>query len=334
MASFVEIRHQRLRDGICFGQDRCMEIGALVDPVLHRQDGNVFYADHLSTEDLKQQFSWDSKFDFSRLVDVDFVWDNHRPLKECVQGQFDYIVASHVGEHVPNLIGWIDQICDVLTPNGQLRLALPDGRYSFDMKRQETRLSDLLAAWMKKSHCPETHLVLDFALNKVDDQLAASMHAYQVNEFNASEFDSQFPFVEALQWGERTLDPNHYEDVHCWVLHLNLFAKLMIPLAQHDILRMACAGWYNITPPHIHEFMVYLSPEPDKAKRIASWENLYQQTKNTVSMDYSMSSQVQQLQAENLQLKEELNSVYRSSSWRITAPLRAMMMRIKNKSKT
>lgn len=330
MVSFVEKRHQFLRCGIAFGQDRCLEIGALVDPVLRRQDGNIFYADHLSTENLKKQFSWDKKFNFERLVEVDYVWDNHQPLKECVKGSFDYVIASHVGEHVPNFIGWINQIGDVLTPNGQLRLALPDGRYSFDMKRQESRLSDLLAAWMKKSYCPETHLVLDFALNKVDDQLVQDMHRRYIKDFDASDLPSQFPFSEVLEWGERTLNPNHYEDVHCWVLHLNLLARFMIILSKNNLIKMACAGWHDIDPPNTYEFIVYLTPEMDTEKRVASWEDLYIQTKKaTVSYDKLTQETIELFKQENIQLREELNSMYASSSWRITAPLRAIMKRLK-----
>lgn len=330
MVSFLERRHAALRHGIKFGQDRCLEIGALVDPVLLRQDGNVFYADHLSTEDLKKQFSWDKAFDFDRLVKVDYVWDNHQSLKECVDGVFDYIVASHVGEHVPNLIGWLDQINQILTPNGQLRLALPDGRYSFDMKRQVSKMSDLLAAWLRKSYCPETHLVLDFALNKVDDALVQEMHQRYIKDFDASELPSQFPFSEVLEWGERTLNPNHYEDVHCWVLHLNLFAQFMIFLTQNDLIQMACAGWHDIDPPHSYEFMVFLTPEIDRDKRVASWQDLYHHTKKTKnSCDLQDQELIDQLHKENTQLKEEIHSVYQSSSWRITAPLRTIIKRLK-----
>lgn len=332
MVSFLEKRHQVLRNGINFDQDQCLEIGALVNPILHRQDGNVFYADHLSTGGLKKQFSWDKNFDFDRLVSVDFVWDNHQPFKECVGREFDYVVASHVGEHVPNLIGWIDQISNVLTAKGQLRLALPDGRYCFDMKRQDSRLSDLLAAWMRKSYCPETHFVLDFALNKVDDQLVQDMHIRYVKDFDTSELPSQFPFHEVLQWGERTLDPKHYEDVHCWVLHLNLFAKFMMTLTQHDILKVACAEWHDIDPPHSYEFMVFMTPEEDKEKRVASWKEVYLQTKRNLPKHHQQSQkEIEILDQENTQLKEELRSMYASSSWRITAPLRAIMHRFKGK---
>lgn len=330
MDIFLQTRYKRLRADIQFGQDRCLEIGALAHPILHREDGNIFYVDRLSKEALKKQFWFDADCQSDQLVDVDFVWEQHHSLKESVKGSFDFIIASHVAEHVPDLIGWINQIAEVLTPTGQLRLVFPDGRYSFDMKRQASRLSDLLSAWMKKLNCPDTHLVLDFALNKVEDHDPSTIHSCPIGTFDASKFASQFDFVEALEWGERTLDPTHYEDVHCWVLHLNLFAQLMILLSQHDIIKMSCVGWYDIELPLIHEFIVFLSVENDRDQRVGSWKKLYKKTQPLIQeIVKETDSLSKHLQQENAQLKEELHSVYQSSSWRITAPLRAIMKRLK-----
>lgn len=330
MDIFLKTRYERLRADIHFGQDRCLEIGALAHPILKCEDGNIFYVDRLSKEELKAQFWYDPNCQSEKLIDIDFVWQQSKTLKECVKDSFDFVIASHVAEHVPNLIGWINQIADVLNPTGQLRLVFPDGRYSFDMKRQSSRLSDLLAAWMRKLDCPDTHLVLDFSLNKVDDHCPSTIHSYSADEFDASEFESQFEFIEALEWGERTLDPNHYEDVHCWVLHLNLFAQLMISLVSNDIIKLSCVGWYDIEPPLIYEFMVFLSPENDREKRIASWKNLYEQTKTPQKVtEKVINDQLDDLIKKNQQLKEELDSMYTSSSWRITAPLRMIMKQFK-----
>ncbi len=52
----------------------------------------------------------------------------------------DLLVASHVIEHVPDLITWLREIASVLKPTGQARLAIPDRRYTFDLLRVETQL--------------------------------------------------------------------------------------------------------------------------------------------------------------------------------------------------
>lgn len=57
------------------------------------------------------------------LAPVDVVWLD-RPLKDCVDGSFDLIVAS-----------------EVLSAGGEIRLMLPDARFSFDALRPPTRLA-------------------------------------------------------------------------------------------------------------------------------------------------------------------------------------------------
>lgn len=322
MEPFIALRRANLRKDIQFNQDRCLEIGALVDPVLHREDGNVFYADHLSNEALEKQFAWNKNFDATCLVHVDYVWKNNHTLKECVEGQFDYVIASHVAEHVPDLIGWIEEIRQVLKPGGQLRLVLPDGRCSFDMKRQPTRLADLLAAWLKKSKCPETHLVLDFVLNKIDDQDVPKIHAKYGLYPDKENLKSQIPFSEVLEWGERTLIPGHYEDIHCWVLHLNLFAKLMMDLAEQGLVKMACVEWFDIDPSNIsYEFATFLVSETDQEKCVRSWADIYEKTKylpNQLTLS-------QNLKQDNIKLQQELAAIRDSFCWRVTAPLRQLV---------
>ncbi|MCT6879775.1 MAG: methyltransferase domain-containing protein [Commensalibacter sp.] len=335
MTSIFELRKANLRRDIDFTTARCMEIGALNKPIIQPNEGNILYADHLSIEGLKKQFAWDTTIKPEDLAPVSVIWQE-KPLKDCVSGQFDYVIASHVGEHVPNLIGWINEIQEILKPNGELRLALPDGRFSFDAKRQLTRLSDLLAAWMKNLRCPDTHIVLDFALNKIDDSYAG-LDLLNQDPSNLDRIKPQFPFSEVLMWGERTLDPNHYEDVHCWVLTPGHFAKLMLPLAQNDILKMACVSFVDTVAPGL-EFIVNLSPEENREKRVASWKKLKREAKdlipnstqaNLLHGQQNLQTQCQELQEEVNQLKSQLEAILHSHSWRCTAPLRRISKKFK-----
>lgn len=322
MEPFIALRRERLNRGIRFAHARCLEIGALIDPVLCRENGNVFYADHLSTEELKEQFAWNTNFDSRQLVEIDYIWKKECALKECVDGQFDYVIASHVAEHVPDLIGWIEEIRQILKPDGQLRLVLPDGRYSFDMKRQPTRLADLLAAWLKKSTCPETHLVLDFALNKINDKDIPRIHAEYGLYPDKENLESQIPFSEVLEWGERTLIPDHYEDIHCWVLHLGLFVKLMMNLAEHGLIKMACVEWFDIDPSKLsYEFTVFLVSEKNREKCVESWKEVYEK----IRISPYQFSFAQHLEQENIKLKQELTAIQNSFCWRVTSPLRQLV---------
>ena len=69
-------------------------------------------------EEIRRKYADDPNVDVARIVNIDLVADG-RPLAEVVGGQrFDYIVASHVFEHVPL------QMRDLLSHGGFLSVAL------------------------------------------------------------------------------------------------------------------------------------------------------------------------------------------------------------------
>jgi SAM-dependent methyltransferase len=125
-----------------------LEIGPLDSPIVTREMGNVRYVDHASTEELKVKNRGNRFVNLDRIVDVDFVW-GARTLPELVgaEGPFDYVIASHVIEHVPDLVGWLNEVRAILRPQGILSLAIPDKRYCFDHYRPPTTVADALEAY-------------------------------------------------------------------------------------------------------------------------------------------------------------------------------------------
>jgi trans-aconitate methyltransferase len=59
---------------------------------------------------------------------IDWVWTPGKRLRSCIPAHvaFDYCVATHVMEHVPDTIGWLNQIFEVMHDGAVLALALPD----------------------------------------------------------------------------------------------------------------------------------------------------------------------------------------------------------------
>ncbi len=123
-----------------------------------KQSGTVFYVDHCDTEALKMRWSTDANVDVSKLH-VDAVWGgdslreaiDRSPLaqKANLQGcLLDYIVASHVIEHVPDMITWLREIGAILKQSGTVRLAIPDKRYTFDIRRRTSSITDIVDAFV------------------------------------------------------------------------------------------------------------------------------------------------------------------------------------------
>lgn len=85
-----------------------LEIGPLNNPVVKKEDGSVRYVDFADTETLRAK-PYDKTINPSDIVDVDYVW-GIQPLKEIIGDPVEYIIAAHVIEHVPDLVGWLHDL--------------------------------------------------------------------------------------------------------------------------------------------------------------------------------------------------------------------------------
>ena len=114
-----------------------IEIGALWRRFPVPSRARVWYLDREATGDLREHYS-----DIKRFVRPDVVADAvDIPF---AAGQLNFIIASHVLEHLtlplPALKGWYD----ALAPSGTLLLKVPDKRFTTDAPRKRTRLDHLL----------------------------------------------------------------------------------------------------------------------------------------------------------------------------------------------
>lgn len=58
--------------------------------------------------------------------------------------RFNWTVSSHVMEHVPDPIGWLSEIFEVLKPGAVLSLALPDKKFCFDVLSRSVAYSGVV----------------------------------------------------------------------------------------------------------------------------------------------------------------------------------------------
>jgi SAM-dependent methyltransferase len=138
-----------------------LEIGALSTPVLRPPHANIRFVDHADQATLRAKYANDPNVAINDIVWVDAVWGD-RTLAECFPGErFDYVIASHVIEHVPDMIGWLSEIANVLRPGGRLILAIPDRRYTFDVLRRETSLADLIDSHFRGTRRPTPGQIFD-----------------------------------------------------------------------------------------------------------------------------------------------------------------------------
>ncbi|MFQ5694552.1 MAG: class I SAM-dependent methyltransferase, partial [Terriglobia bacterium] len=119
---------------------RGFEIGALWRrfPVPGR--ARVWCVDRLPSEQLEQFYRDQVQ---APVVRPDLVADAEQ--LPVAAASLDFIIASHVLEHMAFPLAALRGWYEALTPGGALLLKVPDLRYTFDRRRQRTPLSHLIA---------------------------------------------------------------------------------------------------------------------------------------------------------------------------------------------
>ncbi len=262
-------RRHILLQGLDVAAGSGIEIGALAWPIVSRADGNITYVDWADTETLRRKYADDPNVDVDRIVRVDAVWGD-KTLAEAVGAgrKFDYVIASHVVEHVPDLIAWIGELLAVLGEAGEIRLAVPDKRYTFDCLRRETTLADIIAAHLYRARKPMAGQVLDFFINYIPVDLLGLWQG-TVDVASLRPDPARLPLAVELARGAVAGD---YHDVHCWVFSPVSFTRLMEQLVAGGWLDCRCA-MFTDTARHQLEFFIGLTREPDREAAAASWRH-------------------------------------------------------------
>jgi SAM-dependent methyltransferase len=168
-------RRERLLRGCPVASGLGLEFGALANPVIRKEEGRIVYVDYTDTGTLRQIAARSPNLIESAVVEVDIDLRRGSLVDLCLPlGPFDYAVASHVFEHLPNPVGWLRDVSALLVPNGVIALAVPDRRYTFDFFRSETTAAQLVGYDLQKWTKPSPVQLCDhfFHVRKVDTPAA------------------------------------------------------------------------------------------------------------------------------------------------------------------
>ncbi len=258
---------ERLKADIRLDGTTVMEIGALYRPFFTKSECDVIYVDHADTETLRDKYRSGHGIDVSQIVEVDAVW-GAQSLSECLGGGrlVDYVVASHVIEHVPDLITWLNELAAVLKPGGEIRLAIPDKRFTFDYARRTTDLAETLDAYLKRARRPLPYCIIDHLANvrHVDGSQA------WLGPLDVDTLAAHHTVEQAIEVARDAMTTDHYHDVHCWVFTPASFARLMRRMLESGLVKLRCAHFQD-TPRDTIEFTVFLSTAADRDEAIESW---------------------------------------------------------------
>ncbi|MCJ2015256.1 class I SAM-dependent methyltransferase [Methylobacterium sp. J-076] len=208
---------QRALDAVSPGGRLGVELGPLNRPLIRRGDGDILYADHRSTDDLRAKYAGHDSVDgpgAQSIVEVDLVLE-HQSLAEALgaRAPVDYIVASHVLEHIPDPLGWLNELAAVLREDGVIFLAVPDKRFTFDFHRRPSTTGDLVGHHIAGAKIASPTQVFDYVsrVAKVDPRAVWAGTERDPGPI----FEGQLP--RALEDARNVAAHGSYYDAHCTV---------------------------------------------------------------------------------------------------------------------
>ncbi|RWB74614.1 MAG: class I SAM-dependent methyltransferase [Mesorhizobium sp.] len=200
-----------------------IEYGPLHAALLHKPHYDVSYVDYANRASLVAHHGKNPSVDVNLIPDIDIVTGGKLISEFLPKESVDYVVASHVMEHVPDLLGWLESNLHVLRSGGRIAVAFPDKRYCFDLKRKSSTISDLMAAYLEGRTKPGFQQICDHFWN-VSKANPIDCWKKATTKENAEYIHDRSTIIETLRMmGAR----DDYVDCHCWVFTDGHFLKTM-----------------------------------------------------------------------------------------------------------
>jgi SAM-dependent methyltransferase len=329
------LRHQRLLQLFDPSHGRGLEIGPLFDPVVRKSDGDVQYVDVHEVEKLREYYADHDGVPVEAIVEPDFVIigpDGARSLPEAVSetAAFSWVVASHVIEHVPDVIGWLGEVATVLVDGGRLVLVVPDRRCCFDALRTPTTVGEMLLAHHQRDTRPSVRAVYDHFSRAVKIDSADAWAGRQ-----PSHDDRIHTHDYVIGELRRSMESDEYIDCHVWLFTPQDFLDQITELASLDLIDFVVES-IEPTPEAELEFYVVLRRIPRSA---GAEERARQRTESVTTVDdrFGLATEeprepaqqphltrmpVSAKEARLIERKRAVLKVVRSTAWRVRKALR------------
>ncbi len=223
--------------------DKCglgLEIGPSHSPIAPKREGyRVQVLDHASREELVAKYKKHS-VDVDKIEEVDYVWQGEAYSTLTGNAKhYDWIIASHVIEHTPDLITFLNDCDAILKNDGVISLAVPDKRYCFDHYRPLTGISKIIDSHSQKLINHTTGTAAEFYLNAVS---RSGEIAWACNIAGEDRF--LYPEEEALQKINEAVGNDSYLDVHAWSFVPHSFRLIIHDLFFLGLIPLREVGYY------------------------------------------------------------------------------------------
>jgi SAM-dependent methyltransferase len=249
-----------------------LEIGGGYNPIASKAEFRVDHLDHADRDTLIAKYA-SQGIDTSRIEAVDYVWSGQTYAELVGEKRYDWIIASHVIEHVPNPIQFLNDCAEILSENGILSLVIPDKRFCFDYYRPPSGLARMIDAFVAGDARTTAGSVVEHIMYAatVDGAITWDRAAEQACPI----------FLHTAEQARGLYDSvaregaNH--DVHAWVFTPASFRLIAEDLNRLGLVSVRERSWHDTEG---YEFYVQLSRQgggPDVTRAtlarsaIAAW---------------------------------------------------------------
>ncbi|PRX32221.1 methyltransferase family protein [Paraburkholderia sp. BL18I3N2] len=324
-----------------------LEIGPYDQPTVFKSEADVRYLDWKDREQLVRECTHPDMI--VDIPEIDYVVHSNR-YGEYISDKFDYVIANHVMEHAPNMIQWLADLCDMMRPGGVLFLALPDKKFSFDKYRPDTALSHFVAEYVAgvenipREHQIECEIYYDEAFVNKPMDVADKLDMNRIRH---------------------KLEAPPHVGIHSHVFESGtIVSKVLKPILMMGFLEFNLVDFVPALGETGGEMIIVLRKEPPRveltteefysapvdaelearaietAERLAEAEAALEEARQKVATTQeqvvTMQETVAAMQEKVVAMQEEIASrtstiraLESSTSWRMTAPLRAAVTRLR-----
>lgn len=211
-----------------------VEIGPSHDPIAPKREGfKVHVIDHVTREQLLVKYKTEPVA-LENIEEVDFVWRGQGYSELTGRPNFyDWVIASHVVEHSPDLIAFLANCDSLLKDGGVLSLVIPDKRLCFDRFRPITGLARIIDSHHGGNAIHSAGSVAEYFMNVVSKGGKGGWDASFTGEYRF--FHSA---KDALEGIRSVLDDKAYLDIHNWCFVPHSFRLILDDLFTLGFTRL------------------------------------------------------------------------------------------------
>ena len=211
--SAISVRLRRLK------KQPGVELSPGSAPILEKSEFNVTYVDkfdHHAKSDTYLQ---------GKPVHVDCLLGDHLIDEILEHHTFDYMVSSHVIEHIPDFIQFFKSAAKVLRIGARLVMYVPDKRYTFDVLRPVSTITDIEEAHTLRLRHPSRAMARDVYINSDFNAESTGLWTKSYSPIPTRERNEGLKIADKLDLSKA--------DLHCFTFTPESFA----PLINHVIAK-------------------------------------------------------------------------------------------------